>query len=134
MMGEQWTVRYCAGREATGVEAEIAEMNDCEPYNLATVEIPEIGFRRIWDDRDEQEHDFLAIAHLIAAVHAMYEALEAAANTLISLHSDDEDFRYTGSEMDSSSWDDPEAFETFCQISAALADATPPAGKDDEDE
>lgn len=73
-------------------------------------------------------------ANLIAAVHAMYEALEAAANTLISLHSDDEDFRYTGSEMDSSSWDDPEAFETFCQISAALASANPPAGKDDEDE
>lgn len=75
-----FTIKYRPGRNLIGVEAEVAELTDSEPYALATVKLGTSGFERVFDPRDypnkEQEVLDLAAA-LVAAAKAHDQLVEA---------------------------------------------------------
>ena len=71
------TVVHRPGRELTGFEAEIAELEEAEPYALGSVKIPETNFQCIFDGRVEgQEEQALADGHLYAAAPETAAELE----------------------------------------------------------
>ena len=82
-----WTIDYRPGKVLTGDEAEIAEMQDCEPYGLAKITVYQTGHKRswqspmqfecVWDDRDGGTETHLDNARLIAAAPDLLEALES---------------------------------------------------------
>lgn len=74
-----WATKVKHGGPVTGVEAEIAEMNDCEPFNLSVIEFPEIGAEIVWDNRvPGRTERALADAELIRRAVNSHDALVSA--------------------------------------------------------
>lgn len=50
-----YKVEYVPGETLEGLEAELAALQDSEPYNLARVSIGNTGFELVFDDRNAEE-------------------------------------------------------------------------------
>lgn len=50
-----YKVEYVPGETLEGLEAELAALQDSEPYNLARVSIGNTGFELIFDDRNAED-------------------------------------------------------------------------------
>lgn len=74
-----WTVQHVPGGELTGVDAEIAALEDCEPFARSVVSIPETSFERAFDPRRDGETE-RALAD--GAMHAAAPQLRAALETI----------------------------------------------------
>lgn len=78
-----YTLKIEMGGPATGIDAEIAEATDCEPYNCSQAHIlsPERKpynplVTLVWDDRNGNSEEMIATSHLFTAAPELYVALE----------------------------------------------------------
>lgn len=73
-----WTQNICHGGELTGVEAAIAEMEDCEAFALSQARVAEIDAAVTWDSREPGRTErALADARLLISAPDLLKALEA---------------------------------------------------------
>lgn len=80
-----WSIDHRRGGPLTGLDAELAEIEDCEPFALSVIEVKEPRFERTFDSRVAgAEETAIANAHLIAAAPELYTALKAARHALRS--------------------------------------------------
>lgn len=85
MSERKWTFVDEPSRVLTGVEAEIAEAQECEPWVYAIASIPELGVSQHYDDRQpEHAAEIRKAFTLFASSPELYEALLFAPPQLTS--------------------------------------------------
>lgn len=81
-----WTFSIHMGGELTGVDAEIAELEGCDPFDLSQIRFDSIPVEITWDSRIEgATESCIEHARLIAAAPELLEALKTAEPLLAML-------------------------------------------------